>query len=184
MSIELRPYQVAAIQRLRDGIRAGHSSQLLQLAAGGGKTSIAAEITKSAVGKGKRVMFIVDTLELVDQAVRTFGRAGLESEVGVMQGDHWLTDSSRMVQVATRQTLSHRWEDMKPRPDVIFHDECHVWSNISAEICNWAKASKVPFIGLSATPWRKGLGEHFSDLVIGATPAQLTEQGYLKPSIC
>jgi superfamily II DNA or RNA helicase len=41
--------------------------------------------------------------------------------------------------------------------------------------------AKVPFIGLSATPWTKGLGRHFNKLVIGATTRQLIDQGYLSP---
>jgi DNA repair protein RadD len=40
----------------------------------------------------------------------------------------------------------------------------------------WAN---VPFIGLSATPWTKGLGKHYDDLIIDATTKDLISQGYL-----
>jgi DNA repair protein RadD len=38
-----------------------------------------------------------------------------------------------------------------------------------------------PIIGLSATPWTRGLGQHFDKLVIGATTQQLIDEGYLSP---
>jgi superfamily II DNA or RNA helicase len=34
---------------------------------------------------------------------------------------------------------------------------------------------------LSATPWTKGLGKHYDDLIIGATTRQLIREGYLSP---
>jgi superfamily II DNA or RNA helicase len=37
----------------------------------------------------------------------------------------------------------------------------------------------VPVIGLSATPWSKGLGKHYDHLIVGATTASLIEAGHL-----
>jgi DNA repair protein RadD len=39
----------------------------------------------------------------------------------------------------------------------------------------------VPFIGLSATPWTKGLGRLYDKLIIAATTKQLINDGYLAP---
>ena len=41
--------------------------------------------------------------------------------------------------------------------------------------------NNVPFIGLSATPWTKGLGKHYDDLIQVTTTAELIERGYLSP---
>jgi DNA repair protein RadD len=38
-----------------------------------------------------------------------------------------------------------------------------------------------PFIGLSATPWTRGLGQYFDDLIIAARPQDLISEGYLSP---
>ncbi|HCF5620838.1 TPA: hypothetical protein NIH12_007084, partial [Pseudomonas aeruginosa] len=43
---------------------------------------------------------------------------------------------------------------------------------------------KIPVIGLSATPFRKGLGRVFGRLVVSATLAELTDQGFLVPANC
>ena len=36
-----------------------------------------------------------------------------------------------------------------------------------------------PFIGMSATPWARGLGKYYDDLIIAATTAELIQGGYL-----
>ena len=40
----------------------------------------------------------------------------------------------------------------------------------------------VKFVGLSATPWARGLATYYDSLVIGATIAELVEAGFLRPS--
>ena len=39
----------------------------------------------------------------------------------------------------------------------------------------------MPFVGLSATPWTKGLGKHYDHLIVAATTAELIAQGFLAP---
>ena len=39
----------------------------------------------------------------------------------------------------------------------------------------------VPIIGLTATPWTKGLGKHFDRLIVGSTTAQLIDDGLALP---
>jgi superfamily II DNA or RNA helicase len=41
--------------------------------------------------------------------------------------------------------------------------------------------AEVPIIGLSATPWRKGLAKHFDRLIVGSTTKELIDTGYLSP---
>ncbi len=41
----------------------------------------------------------------------------------------------------------------------------------------------IPFIGLSATPWARGLGKHYDDLIIAATTTDLIRDGYLSPFV-
>jgi superfamily II DNA or RNA helicase len=37
------------------------------------------------------------------------------------------------------------------------------------------------FVGLSATPWTKGLGKHYDDLIIASTTKELIDGGFLSP---
>jgi len=181
---ELRPYQQHALDALRRGIKAGMKAQVLMLATGGGKTTVASAIKQGAVAKGNRAFFVVDSLELVDQAARRFMEDGMG--VGVIQGNHPMTDYSQPVQVATIQTLRNRWDEIADalKPAVVVIDECHVLHSKHEEIIAECKARGVPVIGLSATPFRKGLGKHFDNLVVGATTADLIGGGYLCPATC
>ena len=56
---ELRDYQEAGIDNLRAALAQGDRRIMFQLPTGAGKTATAAAIIRSAVGKGKRVIFTV-----------------------------------------------------------------------------------------------------------------------------
>lgn len=172
----LRPYQQHAIDELRKGFAMGHRCQVLQLATGGGKTHISGEIIKMAHEKGRKPFFIVDRLALIDQAVDHFEHIGLR--VGVIQGQHPQWNPRADVQVASIQTLARR---RMPEMDFGIIDECHVLFKRHIELME--AYNNVPFIGLSATPFAKGLGKYFTNLIVGATTAQLISGGYLVPPV-
>ena len=181
---QLRDYQQQALDELRRGIAAGHKTQVLMAPTGAGKTTIASAMKQGAMLKGKRAFFVVDSLELVEQAVARFEADGLE--VGVIQGQHELTNYAKPVQVCTIQTLRARWDRICEafRPDLLVIDECHVLHKDHVRIIQECVKAGVPVIGLSATPFRKGLGLVFERLVVTATLRSLTEQGYLVPALC
>lgn len=70
----LREYQIRAIQSLQKSVRAGNDRFLFEMATGTGKTMIAAAVIKLFLktGNAKRVLFLVDRLELEDQANKRF----------------------------------------------------------------------------------------------------------------
>lgn len=177
MSLSLRPYQADAIERLRLSLATGHRRPMLQLPTGGGKTLIAATIISSALEKGKRVIFTVPALSLIEQTQKAFWNAGIR-EIGIIQGNHPETDWSRPVQIASVQTLARR---IYPRADLVIVDEAHRWFEFYERWMKDARFVDVPFIGLSATPWTKGLGKYYDDLIIAGTTATMIEQGYLAP---
>lgn len=182
MKHTLRNYQVEALTNLRRAIRAGSRAIVLQLPTAGGKTTVAAEVMKGAVAKGNKAWFIVDSVELVNQSHERFEHEGLET--GVIMGQDERTDYSKPVQVATIQTLRNRWGKVAQalRPTVIVVDECHVFHQAHATLLEESVKSGAVVIGLSATPWRKGLGKHFDEIVVGATTERLTDEGYLCPA--
>lgn len=177
---KLRPYQESAVEGVRQSMRQGHRKVLVQASTGAGKTVTAADIISSSVAKGNRVLFLADTLELVEQAVKTFDAWGLD--VGVMQGDHYRTDESCMVQVCTPQTISARLKKQRANFErysvgLILVDECHVVYKARDALAELYP--KAPFIGLSATPFTKGLGKFYTDVVEMIPMSALIEQGYL-----
>lgn len=171
----LRPHQQRALEMLKASLRSGHRRPVLQAPTGFGKTILSAAIVEGALAKGKRVIFVVPALDLVDQSVVAFEREGL-GPIGVIQGDHPRTDPTAPVQVASVQTLARR----EPGPaDVVVVDEAHLRFRSLSKWLHDPQWARVPFIGLSATPWSRGLGKDFDDLLVAATTADLIKAGYL-----
>ena len=173
-TVSLRPYQEAAINSLIGSFRSGHRKSVLQVPTGGGKTRIATVIIQMALHKGNRVLFICDREELINQTSAAFDAAGIDH--GVIQGNHWRSKLAAPVQVATAQTLARRrWPDV----GLVIWDECHtVYQTVLKQMDKW---NKLKFIGLSATPFTKGMANNWDDLVIGSTTQDLIDQGFLCP---
>ena len=146
---ELRPYQTEAIAKIEDAIARGVRRIMLMLPTGGGKTLVASTMTATR----KRVLFVVPRLELINQTWEKFHQAGIH-DVGVIQGYNRLTDSSQPIQICSQQTLARR---EIPPADPVFIDEAHTLFNFYSDWMTRPEWSAVPFIGLSATPWTKGL---------------------------
>lgn len=171
----LRPHQVQAIEMLKRSLSHGRKRPLIQAPTGFGKTLLAAAIVEGALRKGKRLIFTVPALSLVDQTVAAFWAEGIR-DVGVLQGAHEMTNPSRPVQVASVQTLARR---PIPPADIVVVDEAHRWFDFYGKWMADEAWAGVPFVGLSATPWTKGLGRWYDDLIVAATTEQLIEAGYL-----
>ena len=61
----------------------------------------------------------------------------------------------------------------------MFIDEAHKIFNFYGKWFTDPAWKDVPFIGLSATPWAKGLGRLYQELIIAATTQDLIDLGYL-----
>ncbi|MEK6742441.1 MAG: DEAD/DEAH box helicase family protein [Nitrospirota bacterium] len=70
----LRPYQLKAIHALQRAVKDGKDRFLFEMATGTGKTLTAAAVIKLFLrsGNARRVLFLVDRLELEDQAKKAF----------------------------------------------------------------------------------------------------------------
>lgn len=174
---ELRPHQAKAIEMLRHSFAPsgkGNRRVVLQAATGFGKTLTAAKIIESALAKNGKVLFTVPRLSLIDQTVSEFRREGID-DIGVIQANHMLTNPLARVQVASLQTLARR--DVPQGFNLVICDECHEMHQIMLDLMQmWPDKH---FVGLSATPWAKGMGRYWQDLVQSITIGELIEQGYL-----
>jgi superfamily II DNA or RNA helicase len=171
----LRPHQATALTMLTKSFLAGNRRTVCQLPTGAGKTRLAAEIINRALAKGRTAAFTVPALSLIDQTVEAFAHEGIV-DVGVIQGDHELRNMAMPVQICSVDTLARRG---CPDVDLVIVDECHRRSKAVSE---WmTKRPNVTFIGLSATPWRRGMSDEWQDLVTPVRMADLIEQRYLSP---
>ena len=90
----LRPYQLRAIEALKTAVKDGKDRFLFEMATGTGKTLTAASAIKLFIrtGNARRVLFLVDRLELEDQAQKVFVAllsADLKSVIYKENRDEW-----------------------------------------------------------------------------------------------
>ena len=170
---ELRPHQRKAIELLRESAKQGYRRTVISAPTGFGKTLTAATIINNSLGKGHRVIFTAPAISLIDQTVTAFENEGIR-DIGVMQAKHPRTDSLAKVQVCSVQTLAKR---EIPEASLVIVDECHIRSTVIEQMMD--ERDDVYFVGLSATPWAKGMGLRWQDLVIPCTIGELIENDYL-----
>ncbi len=172
--IDLRAYQDACIEALRENKRKGIHCQCLASMVGSGKTVMGAFLLRECWRKDKRGMFIVDRLNLLDQTSAVFDRYGIPH--GVIQSGHARYRPGELIQVASIQTLARRgWPDA----DLIINDEAHVMNRTILRRIE--KKDGTHIIGLTATPFAKGMGKWYEALVNVTTGNKLTAEGYLVP---
>jgi DNA repair protein RadD len=173
--MDLRPYQVESIERLRQGIRDGHRSQLLCAPTGAGKTICAAFLMAEADRKLSHTAFMVDRVNLVDQTSAVLDKYGVAH--GVIQAGHWRWRPYERVQVCSAQTLEKR--GFLPQTKLLIVDEAHCIRKQTAEFIKSREDIRV--IGLSATPFTNGLSALYTNLVNVTTTDKLVADGHLVP---
>jgi superfamily II DNA or RNA helicase len=173
--IVLRDHQNEAIAQLRSSICGGKLRPLLAAPCSMGKTMIAASIMISAAEKGKRSVFFCDRIKLVQQTVETFERLG--ADFSVLQGDDPRYDPRKLIQIASVQTAVRRKSLVF---DLAIVDECHTMYKSLVDVLT--RLNNIPIIGLSATPYSKGLGKVWDDLIVTIGPRELIEKRYLCPT--
>jgi superfamily II DNA or RNA helicase len=173
--LQLRPHQQEVVEKLRDGFKAGHMCQLLYAPTGFGKTEVAMAIMKAVAEKYKKCAIVLDRIVLVDQTSRRLDKYGIPH--GVMQAGHWRDKPEEHIQVCSSQTLELR--KSFPEIDLLIVDECHVTRKGLVKFIK--NNPHIRVIGLTATPFTKGLGDIYTH-VVGATPTgELIDKGWLVP---
>lgn len=171
----LRDYQLQAIQELRAGITDGHRSQLLYAPTGAGKTEIAIALMEFARRRGSRAAMILDRIVLCDQTSKRLHSYGIPH--GVDQAGHSERKPWEQVQVCSAQTLERR--GTFPNLNLLIVDEAHQIRNQTKEFIK--NNPQVTVIGLTATPFTKGLKHSFTNVVNSVTTEYLVERGTLAP---
>lgn len=175
---DLRPYQVAAFEKLREKFRQGSRRPLLVSPTGSGKTVSSTHMIDSAVKKGREVLFIAHRREILFQTQKKLEDAGIEHG-WIMAGKQ--KSLMAPVHLASIQTLLKR---EFPNVGLVIWDEAHhATSRTYRHVIEHYKG--VPQIGLTATPCRadgNGLGGIFDSMVQAAYPSELVRDGYLVPA--
>lgn len=177
MKFEKREYQTQAMTDIRNQFKQGKKKVLLTQPTGAGKAVVALQIIIEALCKNKRVAFFLDRITLLDQFAKLIYDSGID-EFGIMQADNPMYNPQLSLQIITAQTLSRR---MVEKFDLYIVDECHViYKSILTEM---KKHPDSYWIGLTATPFTKGLGKVWDVLINSVTTAGLIKEGFLSKYI-
>ncbi len=152
----LRPYQLKAIVALQSAIKDGKDRFLFEMATGTGKTLTAAAVIKLFLrtGNARRVLFLVDRLELEDQAWKAFNKVLANDYKTVIYKENRDDWRRAEIVVTTVQSLlfNNKYQQLfSPTDfDLVISDEAH------RSIGGNARAVFDYFIGyklgLTATP--------------------------------
>ena len=175
MDLQLRPHQSAVIDALREGFKKGYRTQLLYAPTGFGKTEIAIALMKATADNYKKAAIVLDRLVLVDQTSLRLSKYGINH--GVFQSEHWKYDVRERLQVCSAQTIERR--ENFPTPDLLIVDECHITRKQMTDYIKENPTVKV--IGLTATPFTKGLGNIYQNVISGSATSDLVEKKWLTP---
>ncbi len=152
----LRPYQVRAMMAVQKQIADGKDRFLFEMATGTGKTLTSAAVIKMFLKSGnvKRVLFLVDRLELEDQAAKAFKeylKNDFRTVIYKENRDDWRNAEIVVSTVQSLMTKNKYKRHFKPNDfQLIISDEAH------RSIGGNARAVFEYFIGyklgLTATP--------------------------------
>jgi DNA repair protein RadD len=173
--LRLRPYQLEALEKLRQGFAAGKRKQVLVSPTGSGKTEMAIALLNATKQKGNKAAMILDRIILCDQTSKRLDRYNIDH--GVLQAKHWRWRPYENIQVCSAQTLEKRGSF--PGLNLLIVDEAHTTRQQTMDFIK--NNPDVRVIGLTATPFTKGLGSVYENVVSTVTTKQLVDQGVLVP---
>lgn len=182
MRPKLRDYQADAVNALRTNFAKGIKRQVLVAATGAGKSVMAHDIVASAREKNKRVLFVVNRIQLVKQFSQRLNAANIPH--GIIRGEDTHMPYLPVV-VGSLQTIARRGVGDF---DVIVIDEAHAVPGSKDYRKLIADNQNSAILGLTATPWAKGMakddfegisGPLFQAPVLAAPITKLVEEGHL-----
>ena len=175
MALELRQYQSDTLEALRNGFAMGNRSQILYAPTGAGKTEMAIALLEAVKKKGNKAAMLLDRIVLCEQTSQRLN--GYDIDHGVMQSGHWRYRPYENIQVCSAQTLEKRGDF--PGLDLLIVDEAHQTRQQTMEFIK--NNPHIRVIGLTATPFTKGLGKTYSNVVSTVTTKQLVDKKFLVP---
>lgn len=173
--LQLFSYQEGILAKLRQGFKDGHRVQMLVAPTGAGKTEMAIAIMEVTKDRGNRSAMVLDRVVLCDQTSERLQKYNIDH--GVIQSGHWRYRPYEHIQICSAQTLEKRGHF--PGLKLLIVDEAH---QTRAQTIEFIKNNPdVCVVGLSATPFTKGLGKTYTNVVSSVTTAELVRLGRLAP---
>lgn len=169
------PFSPRAFQQEGFNTLTSHTEDCLVVASpGAGKTFLMLMLAKHYIDNKKKVLISVNMLSVLNQMIEHATNWGFD--IGVVQGNHELTNPLARLQLASNLTLIKR--DLVDY-DLIMVDEVHI---IPKKLHDLLCITDTRVLAFSATPFSKGLYKIFGNNVLNlSTSQELTKLGILVP---
>lgn len=195
-----RDYQTWACNSFFDYFTSGGvGNPVIAMPTGTGKSVVIASLCTTIMTQwlGQRILMLAPSKELVEQNAEKMRAFWPAAPLGVCSASLNKFDTAAPLLFGTIGTVNNRREAIGPR-NLVFVDECHLVSDRETtqyrEYFDWLleQNPETKFIGLSATPYRLGVGHItdgglFTDVCFDSTTLEafnwFIEQGYLLPVI-
>ncbi len=162
--MQLRPYQLAAVDGVYQHLRGHDTNPVVVIPTGGGKTPVMATICRDAVEAWQgRVLILAHVKELLQQSVGKLRQVSPDLNVGVYSAGLNRRDTEHAVIVAGIQSVYQRAAELGAF-DLILVDECHLipadGEGMYRQFLAEAKALSphLRVVGFTATPFRLDAG--------------------------
>lgn len=196
---QLRAYQSDAVKATIHYFRNHSSPAVLVLPTGAGKSLVIAELARIAKG---RVLVLAHVKELVEQNHQKYESYGLEG--AIFSAGLGRKETNQKVVFASVQSVARNLDAFKDQFSLLVIDECHrVPDNENSsyrKVISHLQSvnSGIKVLGLTATPYRLGLGwiyqfhtsgrvrtqasRFFRDCVFELPISYLLDEGFLTPA--
>lgn len=186
--LALRQYQVDCLKSIEDYENLGKKRQLVNIATGGGKTIIFANLIKE---RRQKALILVHTCELLYQAKDKINMIAPDLDVGIVNADRKEFDNDVVVaSIQSARVPANLVELQKIGFQLLIADECHHFaSDISKDILeslDFGKETNNLLVGFTATAFRndgRGLGEIFDVISYEMDTRDLIDSRYLCPPL-
>lgn len=197
MTLELRPYQRAAVNSILHYWQNGGGNPLVDLATGTGKSLVIATLTRELLESfpSMRVLMLVHVRELVEQNFRALLKAWPDAPVGIYSAGLGKRDAHHRITFASIQSVYKRAATLGKR-DLVLIDESHLvptsgngmYLRLLDDLRTMTPDLRVA--GLTATPYRldsgrldEGSDRLFDRTVYSYGIGEGIADGYLSPLI-
>jgi DNA repair protein RadD len=179
-----RPYQQAAIDAALHHITKSTDSCVINAATGAGKSIIVAEIAKAIHEKsnGKRILCLAPSKELTEQNHSKYRSYGYPASIYSGSISKCLKNP---VVFGTPKTVANSLQYFDSRYCMVVIDECHRIDPTTQSIVSHLKEQnpRLRVVGLTATPYRLGMGYIYENGIDSVIKEDQTKDPYFKKLI-
>jgi len=189
--VQLREYQIEAIEAVKQDWESGHSDVLVVVGTGGGKTQIFLQLLIDSLGENKRGLILAHRQELIDQPLERIEKFWPEwfLRTGVVMAER--DEVGKQLVIGSVQTLSQQKRLARVLAhgpiDYVVHDEAHhVAARSHMQLLRTLKEvnPNLRHLGVTATPLRSdgdGLAKVYQKVSYKAGIRELIKLGFLVP---